>query len=208
MEERMMKRYFSSLVAAASLLALITACGTTSHRIDPSGTGGLTTTHDINYKDWQIAATKCINSLLESGVLDRKNRISVIMISNVKNKTLLHINTPLLTNQIRQALLKSRKAVTTTAVSAHGAEDKATRQVRQLQDDDMFNQKTVQKDGTAIAPDYSLAGEIIQLKVKSGRSQESTFVFHMTLTDLKTGLALWEDNADVAKQETKPFIGL
>ena len=29
------------------------------------------------------------------------------------------------------------------------------------------------------------------------------FFFHMTLTDLKTGLAIWEDNAEIAKQQSE-----
>jgi hypothetical protein len=98
-------------------------------------------------------------------------------------------------------------AMTTTAVSARGAEDKATRQVRKLENDDMFNQSTVQKSGTAIAPDMSLAGEIIQEKTSQGRLKQSYFFFHLTLTDLKTGLAVWEDNVEIAKQSKRAFVG-
>ncbi len=190
-------------------LTILTGCGSPSARIDTAGNRGLTTTNQINFKDWQIAANKCINSLLQSGVLDRTDgRKTVIMISTVRNKTLMHVNTPILTDKIRQAILRSGKALTTTAVGANGPEDRASKQVRDLRDDAMFNQKTVQKDGTAIAPDMSLAGEIIQQTAQSGRTQQSYFFFHMTMTDLKTGLAVWEDNVEIAKQDTKPFLGL
>jgi PBP1b-binding outer membrane lipoprotein LpoB len=65
----------------------------------------------------------------------------------------------------------------------------------------------VQKAGTAIAPDMSLAGEIVQQKTTSGRMRESYFFIHMTLTDLKTGLAMWEDNVEIVKQEKTPLMG-
>jgi uncharacterized protein (TIGR02722 family) len=194
-----------SVCGAAMMMA---GCGSDPYRIDPSGNRGLTTVDDINFKDWQIAAEKAINSMLGAGVLKRPDgRKSVVMISVVKNSTSQHINTRILTDKIRQAILRSGQAVTTTAVSGTGAEDKASRQVRQLQDDDMFNQSTVQKNGTAIAPDMSIAGEIVQQKTKLGRSTESYFFFHLTLTDLKTGLAVWEDNVEIAKQAKKPLMG-
>jgi uncharacterized protein (TIGR02722 family) len=187
---------------------LLNGCGTDPHRIDPSGNRGLVTVDDINFKDWQITATKAINSLLASGVLSRQDgRKMILMISTIKNSTSQHINTRILTDKMRQAVLRSGKALTTTAISGTGAEDKATRQVRKLENDDMFNQATVQKNGTAIAPDMSLAGEIIQQKTTLGRKSESYFFFHLTLTDLKTGLAVWEDNFEVAKQAKKPVFG-
>lgn len=193
-------------IAGISLLNY--GCGTAAHRIDPTGNRGITTVDDINFKDWQIAAEKGINSMLQSGVLSRPDgRKTVLMVSTIRNSTSQHINTRILTDKIRQAVLRSGKAVTTTAVGGSGPDDKATRQVRQLENDDMFNQATVQKPGTAIAPDMSLAGEIVQQRTSAGRMRESYFFIHMTLTDLKTGLAVWEDNVEIAKQGTKPAVG-
>lgn len=203
-----MNKKIITLTLSLTALILSNGCGTPAHRIDPSGNRGLVTVDDINFKDWQIAAEKGINSLLESGVLNRTDgRKSILMISAIRNSTSQHINTRILTDKIRQALLRSGKALTTTAVGAKGPEDKASKQVRKLEDDDMFNQSTVQKAGTAIAPDMSLAGEIVQQKTTSGRQKESYFFFHMTLTDLKTGLAVWEDNVEIAKQAKKPLMG-
>ncbi len=204
----MSKKVILLVSGMVGVLTLLGGCGTNPHRIDASGNRGLTTVDDINFKDWQTTATKAINSLLASGVLSRQDgRKTILMISTVKNSTSQHINTRILTDKMRQAVLRSGKALTTTAVSGSGAEDKATRQVRKLENDDMFNQATVQKSGTAIAPDMSLAGEIIQQKTTLGRKSESYFFFHLTLTDLKTGLAVWEDNFEVAKQAEKPVFG-
>ena len=202
----MKKIIAASGICGAALL--LTGCGTAAHRIDPSGNRGITTVNELNFKDWQIAAEKGINSLLASGVLSRPDgRKTILMISTVKNSTTQHINTRILTDKIRQAVLRSGKALTTTAVGANGAEDKATKQVRQLENDDKFNQATVQKAGTVIAPDMSLAGEIVQQRTRSGRLRESYFFIHMTLTDLKTGLAKWEKNVEIVKQAEKPLIG-
>ncbi|WP_428354471.1 penicillin-binding protein activator LpoB [Methyloprofundus sp.] len=203
-----MNKKLISLLAATSTAFFLTACGTSPTRIDATGNDGLVTVDGVDFKDWQIAAEKGINSLLESGVLNRTDgRKTIMMISTIKNSTTQHINTRILTDKIRQALLRSGKALTTTAVGGNGPDDAASKQVRRLEEDDMFNQSTVQKRGTAIAPDMSLSGEIVQQTSKQGRMRESYFFFHMAVTDLATGLAVWEDNVEIAKQGKQPLMG-
>lgn len=203
-----MNKKIISMIALCCTAVLLTACAPSVKRIDATGNEGLVTVDEVDFKDWQIAAEKGINSLLESGALNRADgRKSILMISTVKNSTSQHINTRILTDKIRQALLRSGKALTTTAVGGNGPDDAASKQVRRLEEDDMFNQSTVQKRGTAIAPDMSLSGEIVQQQTSQGRMRESYFFFHMALTDLATGLAVWEDNVEIAKQGKKPLMG-
>ncbi len=204
-------RFFQSsglVLAIFAISVFLVSCGSDPARIDAGGTQTLTTTYEVNVKDWQIAAEKCVSSMLTSGILARNDgRKSVIMVSTVKNSTSQHIDIQILTQKIRTAILRSGQALTTTAVSGSGPEDRATKQVRDLQEDEMFNQDTVQKMGTVIAPDFSLAGEITQQTAALGRKRESYFYFHMTLTDLKTGLATWEDEVEIAKQDKTPLMG-
>ncbi len=203
----MTHKILTHLVIALTLI-ILTGCSTSTRRIDATSNEGLVTVDDINFKDWQIAAEKGINSLLASGVLNRTdNRKTILMISTIKNSTSEHIDTRILTDKIRLALLRSGKVQTTTAVGGNGPDDRASKQVRRLEDDDMFNQATVKKAGTAIAPDMSLSGEIVQQKASLGRVSESYLFFHLALTDLETGLAVWEDNVEIAKQAKKPVFG-
>ena len=203
-----MNKKIISLIGITGMAFTLSACGPSVKRIDATGNEGLVTVDDVDFKDWQIAAEKGINSLLESGVLNRADgRKTILMISTIKNSTTQHINTRILTDKIRQALLRSGKALTTTAVGGNGLDDAASKQVRRLEEDDMFNQATVQKRGTAIAPDMSFSGEIVQQQSSQGRMRESYFFFHMALTDLATGLAVWEDNVEIAKQGKKPLMG-
>lgn len=202
----MKRNIFFSLAGAAALLGM-TGCGSAPVRIDTASSQGITTVHQIDFKDWQIAAEKGISSMLESGAMKRADgRKTVLMVGNVKNSTRENVNTRILTDKIRQAVLRSGQAVVTTAVGAKGAEETAVRQVRELENDDLFNQSTVQKRGTVIAPDMSLSGEIVQQQRRSGRTEESYFFIHMVLTDLATGLAVWEDNVEIAKQGTKSIF--
>jgi len=203
-----MTNKIQQLIALSISALLLTACGSAPKRIDATGNEGIVSIDNVDFKDWQIAAEKGIRSLLESGTLNRNdNRKNIIMISSVKNSTTQHINTRILTDKIRQALLRSGKALTTTAISGTGADDAASRQVRELANDPMFKQNTVQKSGTVIAPDMSLSGEIVQQQNSLGRREESYFFFHLALTDLTTGLAVWEDNVEIVKQGKKPLLG-
>ena len=196
-----------TMLLGGAVLALLAGCGSPAKRIDPA-TQGVTTVRDINTRDWDDVATRAINSLVASGALVRPDgRKSVVMINEVVNRSGTRARTQILTNKIRQAMLASGKAVTTTAVGGRGPEDNATRQIRELENDDIFNQATVQKRGTVIAPDMSLSGEIINQATRSGRTVENTFYFHVVLTDLHTGLAIWEDNFEISKQETLNIFG-
>ena len=80
------------------------------------------------------------------------------------------------------------------------------RRIRERENDDLFNQATVVKRGTVVAPNFSLAGMIIQQNTVSGRTEESYYMFHLTLTDLATGIAVWETTIDFAKQATRPIL--
>jgi len=203
-----MTNKIQQLIALSISALLLTACGSAPKRIDATGNEGIVSIDNVDFKDWQIAAEKGIRSLLESGTLNRNdNRKNIIMISSVKNSTTQHINTRILTDKIRQSLLRSGKALTTTAISGTGADDAASRQVRELANDPMFKQNTVQQSGTVIAPDMSLSGEIVQQQNSLGRREESYFFFHLSLTDLTTGLAVWEDNVEIVKQGKKPLLG-
>ena len=97
--------------------------------------------------------------------------------------------------------------MTTTAVSVGGPEDEASMAVRELRGTAEFDQSTVQKEGTLVAPDYSLSGKIIQLNTKAGKYKQSAFAFQLSLTDLKNGLAVWEDEVQIVKKGKKAGVG-
>ena len=202
-----MKNAFVLSLCTVLCATLLSGCGSSARRIDPT-TQGVTTVSDVNTRDWQDVSTRAVNSLIASGALVRPDgRKTIVMINEVRNRSGAQARTQILTNKMRQALLASGKALTTTAVGGRGPEDNATRQIRELENDDLFNQATVQKRGTVIAPDMSLSGEIINQSTTAGRTRENTFYFHVVLTDLQTGLAVWEDNFDISKQETKNIFG-
>jgi len=203
----MIKRLSAISFAACLAVVSLSGCGSDAHYIEPGGAEALVTVSAVDSGEWKRVAGEAAQSLVASGALKRSDGMeSVVMISRMRNYTLIHLETGLLTNQMRQAILASGQAKVTSATGYGGNLDRAVRRIRDKENDDLFNQATVVKRGTVVAPNFSLAGMIIQHNAVSGRTEESYYMFHLTLTDLKTGIAVWEKNIDFAKQATRPIL--
>ena len=195
--KNMTKITLSALLAAG----LMTGCADKTERIDMHNDKG-DQVMGLDYRDFDQAASDAIQSMLKSGALDKKDGSRyVLAISRVSNDTMQHIDTDQLIKKIRVELLKSGKVVVTTAVSANGAEDKMSMDARKLRENDEFNQNTVQKKGTLVAPDMSLSGKILQRNVAmDDGKQQVEYYFMLSLTEIKTGLAWWEGETVIGKR--------
>ncbi len=194
------------LIALIGVAVLFAGCATQRVAyLDPdSNDNKITRVNNIDQQDWNMAAARLANRLIYSDALTYKtdpDKPNVIAIAPIRNKTQEHIDTDLLLKKIRVTLNKSGKALTTTAVSVGGPEDAATMRLRkELRDNDEFDPGTVAGEGTILAPGYSLSGKIIQQQARAGRTRQSTFAFQMSLTDVTTGLAVWEEEYEIVKQ--------
>lgn len=168
------------------------------------------TTVGIDYRDFEDAASNAVQSLLSSGaVVNPDGGRYVLMISRIVNDTMQRIDTDQLVKKIRIELLNSGRVVVTTAVSGDGAEDRANFSVREdLRGNDEFDQSRVQRRGTLVAPDISLSGKILQRNLTvDRRRQQIEYYFQLTLTDLETGLAVWENEFPIIKRTTNRTVG-
>ncbi len=191
-------------IALASLIIgafVFTGCATKPHYVGVKDSKDMPTTLSIDRRDFEKAANEAIKDLLQSGALDKKGGGRyVVAMGRMINDTTQRIDTDMLIKKIRIAMLKSGKAVVTTAVKAGGPEDEMTKEVRTLRADDEFKQSTIAKKGTIYAPDMSLAGKIMQRTVKTADNDQLVeYYFHLTLTHLESGLAFWEGESIVGK---------
>jgi len=192
----------------ASVLAMFAMGCATAKYVEPGGREGVVTVSDINTQDWINAASQLTQSLLLSGVIQSSpGKPKVMMIGRIRNNTTQHIDTDSLVKKIRVALNRSGRALTTTAVGLNGPEDESSKAVRELREDDEFNPQTIPGKGQMISPDYSLSGKIIQNTARAGRTSQSEFAFQLSLTNLKTGLAVWEEEKLIVKQGKRAAVG-
>ncbi len=194
-----LKKY---LLIASLGAVLFSGCATKTVNLDMNHDNGQAVM-GLDYRDFQVSAQEMIDSMLASGALNKRGGGRyVLVVSRIVNDTMQHIDTDQLVKKIRVGLLRSGKVVVTTAVGAAGAEDKMSMQIRKdLRGNAEFNQKTVAGKANMIAPDLSLSGKIIQRNVRVDSStQRAEYYFQMSLTDINTGLAFWEDEKVIGKQ--------
>jgi PBP1b-binding outer membrane lipoprotein LpoB len=55
--------------------------------------------------------------------------------------------------------------------------------------------------------EYVLKGKILEDRSNAGSTRQSSFVFQLTLVEVKRGVAVWTDEKIVTKQGTKNAVG-
>ena len=157
----------------------------------------------IDYHDLEKAASDNIKSLLESGYvrsLAGLEKPKVLAISNVINDTMQHFSTEELTRKITRDMRNSGKFILTMAFAGSGgSEDAMLDSVRNARKNDEVNQYGVPEKGKIIAPELSLSGKIIQRNTKVKSKQRVDYFFLLTLTDLKSGLVVWDNEVNIIK---------
>lgn len=157
----------------------------------------------IDYHDLEKAASDNTKSLLESGYVRSLAGLSkpkVLAISDVINDTMQHFSTQELTRKITRDMRNSGKFILTMAFAGSGgSKDKMLDSVRGARGDDEVNQYGVPEKGNIIAPELSLSGNIIQRNTKVKSKQRVDYFFLLTLTDLKSGLVVWDNEVNIIK---------
>jgi uncharacterized protein (TIGR02722 family) len=181
---------------------VVAGCATKAHYVQTGGRESVVTVGQINIQDYIQAANAATSDLLASGALDKvANPPAVLAISRIVNNTGQQIDTDLLTKKIRVALLNSGKAQTTTTMGLGGTAEDPMAKGLQQEAEFKNDQKTTR------TPDFTLSGKIIETAVKAGNTSQSTYSFQLSLTDAKTGLAVWEGEKEITKQGTRSSVG-
>ena len=157
---------------------------------------------ELEYRDWTHTAENMTKDMLESKAL-ASHKNPVIAVGNIVNDTAQRFDTDILIKKIRTTLLKSGTAKIATNFSG---EDTTSNAVRKIRDNDEYDATTIAQKGTLIAPNMSLSGKMIQrnLKLQSGWFSSTDtrveYYLQLTLTDLKTGLSIWEAEEPIIKE--------
>ncbi len=189
-----------------ALCAVLAACGGT-RVVDLENERDVQTMQDVmelEYRDWEKTATKMTESMLKSNAFAGISK-PVIAVGDIKNDTMQRLDSDILVKKIRTTILKSGRAQISTNFTG---EDTMSNKMRNTRGNTEYDQSTFANTGTLVAPNMSLSGKMIQrnLKLESGWfSSVDTrveYYLQLTLTDLKTGLSVWEDEQPIVKEGT------
>jgi uncharacterized protein (TIGR02722 family) len=191
-----------SLAAASALF--FTGCNTTGTTyVNPNSTDTVVSLNQINIQDWNQAADELVSDLLASGALGGPSAQPAVMaISRIKNDTQVMVNTESLTKKIQIALNNTGRVVTTTTLGYGGkAADPMAAEAAQMEA--FMTGKAVETK----LPDYTLSGTLMQDNVKAGSTRQVSYIFQLSLTSVKDGIAIWEGEKIITKQGNKPAVG-
>lgn len=191
----------SAVVTPAALF--LAGCETGATYTDSKGTGTIVSLDQIDIQDWNRAADEMVASLLASGVLERApEQPAVMAVSRIVNNTMQQIDTDSLTKKIRIELNRSGKTITTTTLGLGGrAEDPLAKEAAEMQ-----AMLDGQKKATTL-PYYTLSGKLLEDRARAGSTRQVTYTFQLSLTTVKDGLAVWEDEKQITKIGKKPSVG-
>lgn len=190
-------KIFSLTLVGALLLA---GCGTTNddtRYVESTSPETIISINQIDIQDWYNAADQMVASLLDSGMIKTQgNQPAVMLISRIVNDTTIHINTNNITQKIRVALNRSGLVQTKTTEGVT-VEDELARET----------QRKYGFEQTEAIPDYTLSGEISELRTGAKDIKQVSYIFRLNLTDIRTGLAIWSDEVAITKQGTGAKVG-
>jgi uncharacterized protein (TIGR02722 family) len=196
----------SLLSGALALLLLASGCESVQNIDMENDTGHAVM--GLDYRDFQAAADELVQSLLASGALKRPDGGRYVMTTGrIVNDTMQRINTSQLMAKIEEAMLNSGQVVMTAAVGGEGAPDAMVHEVRQLRQDEEFNQATIAQKGTLIAPDMSISGLILQRDIRYSRGKTQVeYYFQLRVASITTGLVHWQRETIIGKRGSSKSV--
>jgi len=160
---------------------------------------------ELDYRDFDKAATDMVQSLLSSGKLKKADGSRyVVTTAKVVNDTMQRIDTEQLTFKIEQDLMNSGQIIMTAAVGGQGAPDQMVYQLRDLRDSeksDEFKKDTLPGKGQVVAPELSISGKIIQRNIRYEKgSQQVEYYFQLRTVEMASGLVYWQNETILGKR--------
>ncbi len=193
----MNKKLVACGVALSALL--IAGCGGGPKYVDASNSKAYASM-GLDYHDIEKAASDSVQSLLSSAQvreISQGGKKRVVMISGVINDTMQTIDTDQLSRKITRDMRNSGKFVLTLAQGAKT--EKGIDMARSARDNDEFDQRTTIEKGNLKSAELSLSGKIVQKNTKVGSKQRTDYFFLLTLTNLKDGTVVWDDEVNIIK---------
>ena len=203
-----MNRHLSRLSLSGIIVVLAAGCASTGgdvKHVEAGGTHTLVSLDKINLQDLNQAAETMITSLREHFINAGKlsgtgpNGVAVLKIERFKNDTSEQWDPDSLIKKIRIELMRTGKVATTTTFG-NDAESKVAQELAQ-------ETQFTGKGGGVLNPDYTLTGKVIEDTNRSGNKREKVYTFQLTLTSIRDGLAIWEEEKTIVKQGSRSSVG-
>ncbi len=192
----------SALAVTSAIVLLAAGCSSSPQVTYQDPTAVETVTSDFGTTDIQLITDKMVSSLLESPVLGSDR--PVLWVSPIRNKTSEHIDTKMITDRIRTAMLKSGK-VRFTAASDISRE--LQQQVDYQNDASVVDPKTAVRAAKQVGAKFLVYGEIGSIVKQTDTTKLVDYQVTLNLTNVETGLIEWADDKSIRKGTARAAVG-
>ena len=174
-----------SLLACA---VFIVGCGTPATYKDPQGRELVVSLDKVNIQDFATAGSQMLQSMISSPSFSKG--APVLQLGSITNDTGDNFDTALLLSKLTVPLVNANR-------------------VTLLDNDATANAARATSGSNANVPraEYVLKGKILEDRSNAGSTRQSSFVFQLTLVEVKRGVAVWTEEKIVTKQGTKNAVG-
>lgn len=190
---------FAAGLAGALLLAGCASQPQVTYQ-DPTAVETLTT--EFGTTDVQLITDKMVSSLLETPVLGTDR--PVIWVSPIRNKTSEHIDTKMITDRIRTAMLKSGKVRFT---AASDISNELQQQLEYQNDASIVDPGTAAKRAKQVGAKFMIYGEIGSIVKRTDTASLVDYQVTLNLTNVETGLIEWADDKSIRKGTARRAVG-
>jgi uncharacterized protein (TIGR02722 family) len=203
----MSRKRISLYLCLASITALVlTGCSSTSTVSYGDATASDPLSTQFGSSDLQQIAEKMVDSLLVFPPIVEltSERRPIILVDEVKNKTMQHIDTEAITDTIRTKLIRSGKF----RFIDRTTDEAAIKELQTQQESGLVDPNAAIKFGQQFGAEYLLTANLTEIKQSAGRVTDVYYKFTMNLKNLKTGILEWADEKEIRKVKTRKRFGL
>ncbi|MFH1156961.1 MAG: penicillin-binding protein activator LpoB [Pseudomonadota bacterium] len=201
-----LKRFILFITALAAGALVMAGCAATTRNLNPQDEAHYDASYD--FSDKKQIVDRLVNPLLAAPLFPAQAAKPIIIVYPVINETSEHISTGGITDDIRMKLIQSGRFRFINERQRENIQKETQYQSMGYVDP---AQRVIQ--GRQLGADYILSGTLRSIKKEEPRqwrlnkSERIYYSLDLTMTDLKTGEIVYADQAELAREASRPIIG-
>ena len=153
--------------------------------------------------DMQVVVKDMVNSMVQHKSIAAAQKMPIIMVTNLQNKTSEHIDTQSIMDMVRVELTNSGKVA---FVDKEARTDISNEY--DYQNSGMVSEETKKTAGGQVGADYIVNGRLDSIVQEVGKEKTVYYKMTLNLTNLKTGIISWTNQKQIRKKFKKKSVGL
>lgn len=194
-----------TIVVVAGAALLLTSCGPKAYvkgQYDDPQRENLMN-DQWSETDMQVSVKTMVNSLVNHQSIANANKMPIVMVTNLQNKTSEHIDTQSIMDMVRVELTNSGRVA---FVDKEAREDISKEY--DYQGSGMVSDETKKTKGGQIGADFIINGRLDSIVQEIGKEKTVYYKLTLNLTNLKTGIIAWTNHKEIRKAYKKKSVGL